>query len=126
MAKNIWLIISGGDKRAPKKNIKINAIFRWFIRMSKGIIFNLIKIKSKSGLIKTQRIERNTRSSIKTYSFNFPSKCIFIEDIVLEVSLLIKKCHMIGIIKKYVIKVLIKKKKKIAFFILIMNKASFL
>ena len=100
MAKSIWLMTSGGDKKALIKKITIKAIFLWLIRISNEIILNFIRIESKSGLIKTQRIEKNILSKIKTYSLSLPSKCIFIEDIVLEVSLLIKKCHIMGSIRK--------------------------
>ena len=88
------------------------------MRIFKEITFNLTKIKSKIGLIKIKRMEKNTLINTNTYSFNLPSKCIFMEDIVFEVSLFIKKCHINGIIKKYVINVLRKQKKYTVLFTL--------
>jgi hypothetical protein len=57
-------------------------------------------MNNNKGAIKTHRIEKNTLNNKKTYSFNLPSKCIFIEDIVFDVSLLIKKVHIKGSMKK--------------------------
>jgi|TARA_B110000211_G_C13771360_1_gene417664 hypothetical protein len=79
--------------------MNIKAKGRCFIIVFKDITL-VRKNKNKIiGAVNTNIIDKKSRITKNTYSFILPSKCIVIEETLVDVSLLRKKYHMKGSIK---------------------------